>query len=413
MLEGYSLVNLFEEFGELNNIEKLDKFFKENNWNLIKRIDENDKKEYYQLYFGKDVQVDNMYEYGFSYSFDKERTQKELNRFIEYRLEEYRYYVYDFLIGQEILTIDKQEKKYRIDGYNIHGQCFSLDREWHKITKANINRALRSSDYAIDKYFLEHFVYKNSIHYAGYNDKDLLFKSNNYDDCIMFLVNFGKENNNCTNNQNFDYYKKYLSTKEEKEDNVPEEIESYEETITSTKDIKDGISYTVARVLEGNYCVELHYCSDTGATVEYGTKVSSDTWENEIEEVDWFNTNLNDDYILIRLNYLYDEQFLNINLSPEQAEELNLIDDILYKHKVYDIELSINNNGNLVAFDDKNYWVDKDFYDFIFDELFVYNREGEIESIDKSCYQKLLGYREKYLVAKGKSNEVEMELEYE
>ena len=67
MLEGYSLVNLFEDFGELNNIEKLDKFFKENNWNLIKRIDENDKKEYYQLYFGKDVQVDNMYEYAFSY----------------------------------------------------------------------------------------------------------------------------------------------------------------------------------------------------------------------------------------------------------------------------------------------------------------------------------------------------------
>ena len=92
---------------------------------------------------------------------------------------------------------------------------------------------------------------------------------------------------------------------------------------------------------------------------------------------------------------------------------MNLIDDILYKHKVYDIELSINNNGNLVAFDDKNYWVDKDFYDFIFDELFVYNREGEIESIDKSCYQKLLGYKEKYLVDKEKSNEVEMELEHE
>lgn len=188
---------------------------------------------------------------------------------------------------------------------------------------------------------------------------------------------------------------KYLYS-EEKMNEMKYYFESYEEIIISPKEIKDKGNYTIARVIHNGYCVELHYCSDRGATVEYGTKTSHDTWENEIQDANWFNMNLSDDYILKRLNCLYNQEFSNDKLSDEQAKELNLIDHILAKHKVDDIDLYINDKGELLAFDDSNYWIGKDFYDFMFDELFVYNNEGKVELIDDSDYKKLNEYRERY-----------------
>ena len=52
----------------------------------------------------------------------------------------------------------------------------------------------------------------------------------------------------------------------------------------------------------------------------------------------------------------------------------------------------------------------KDFYDFMFKELFVYNREGKVELIDDSDYKRLEGYRKQY---EEKANEIEKEIEYE
>lgn len=187
-------------------------------------------------------------------------------------------------------------------------------------------------------------------------------------------------------------------------------FESYEEMVTSPKEIMKGVSYTVARVVHNGYCAELHYCSDTGASVEYGTKTSHDMWENEVEDASWFNKDLSDDYILNRLNCLYDEEFSDKRITTEKAEEMNLIDHILAKHKVDDIVLYSNDNGDLIAFDDVNYWKGKDFYDFMFKELFVYNREGKVELIDDSDYKRLEGYRKQY---EEKTNEIEKEIEYE
>jgi len=187
-------------------------------------------------------------------------------------------------------------------------------------------------------------------------------------------------------------------------------FESYEEMVNSPKEIMEGVSYTVARVVHNGYCAELHYCSDTGASVEYGTKTSHDMWENEVEDASWFNKDLSDDYILNRLNCLYDEEFSDKRITNEKAEEMNLIDHILAKHKVDDIVLYSNDNGDLIAFDDVNYWKGKDFYDFMFKELFVYNREGKVELIEDSDYKRLEGYRKQY---EEKANEIEKEIEYE
>lgn len=187
-------------------------------------------------------------------------------------------------------------------------------------------------------------------------------------------------------------------------------FESYEEMVISPKEIMEGVSYTVARVVHNGYCAELHYCSDTGASVEYGTKTSHDMWENEVEDASWFNKDLSDDYILNRLNCLYDEEFSDKRITNEKAEEMNLIDHILAKHKVDDIVLYSNDNGDLIAFDDVNYWKGKDFYDFMFKELFVYNHEGKVELIEDSDYKRLEGYRKQY---EEKANEIEKEIEYE
>jgi len=213
-----------QEFDDINNVQKLATIFKEEGWNLVK--DNTKNEELYQLFFGRNVQVDNMYEYGFSHLLDRKKTKLELERFLEHRISlenKYRFYVYDFLIGQEILTIDTQERKYRIDGFNIHGQCYSLKNDWKKISKSNILRAMKSNEYAIDKYFYTHFVNPKD---DDHTKKELLYHSNNYDDCILFLVKYGKENLNCSNNKNFDYYKEYLEDKaKEIEENNEKEKE--------------------------------------------------------------------------------------------------------------------------------------------------------------------------------------------
>ena len=173
-------------------------------------------------------------------------------------------------------------------------------------------------------------------------------------------------------------------------------FEDYEETLTSTKDIKDGVSYTVARVVENGYCVELHYNSNDGATIEYGTKLAHDYWENDIDEIDWFNTNLSDDYILRRLDCLYEDYFFDKELTNEKSEELNLIYIILHNHKVDDITLHIDRFNNIVAYDDCNFWYGKEFYDFMFNELFVYNNDNQVDLIESKDLKKLSEYKKQY-----------------
>lgn len=185
-------------------------------------------------------------------------------------------------------------------------------------------------------------------------------------------------------------------------------FENYSEIVTSTKDIKYGCSYTVARVVDNGYSVELHYDGNSKSTIEYGVKMSYDYWKNEVEEIDWFSPKLNDNYVLNRLECVYEEKFSTKDLTDKQIEELNLIDKILCKHKVYDINLHINDLDTLIAYDNENFWVGKEFYDFLFKELFVYNQDGKVDLIEESDYKQLEEFKEEYV-----KKEIEMEEEYE
>lgn len=84
MLKDFTMVNLLTEFKDLKNIGILNNYFEKNKWHLIKKYDKVANLKYYQLYFGKDRQVDNMYEFGFSYAYDENETKAELKRLINY-----------------------------------------------------------------------------------------------------------------------------------------------------------------------------------------------------------------------------------------------------------------------------------------------------------------------------------------
>lgn len=82
-------------------------------------------------------------------------------------------------------------------------------------------------------------------------------------------------------------------------------------------------------------------------------------------------------------------------------EEIDLLDRVLRNHKIYDIEIKIDDKGTLIAKDSyNNQWEDKQFYDFLFNEVFNYNDNGTVDLIDDEDFEKLTEYRKKY------SNEV-------
>lgn len=123
-------------------------------------------------------------------------------------IENYRFYIYDFLIGSHILTVDTEKNRTRIDRLNVYGQCYTFGNEWDKVTKATINRAIKRSGFTYDEYIKEHFTdIKTSA------KEKVLFKSNDYNECIKFIAKYGKDKNYTENMDYTEYYKKYLENK--------------------------------------------------------------------------------------------------------------------------------------------------------------------------------------------------------
>ena len=122
---------------------------------------------------------------------------------------DFRFYVYDFLIGQQIITIDTVKNRTRLDRLNIYGQCYSFGDKWEKVTKATINRALKRDGYVYDDYIKEHFTDREK----RLKDK-VLFKSNDYNECIKFIAKYGRDNGYKENIDYDNYYKKYLDIPE-------------------------------------------------------------------------------------------------------------------------------------------------------------------------------------------------------
>lgn len=78
--------------------------------------------------------------------------------------------------------------------------------------------------------------------------------------------------------------------------------------VDDVKSMLDNKSYTVARVCNGVNCVELHYI-DGKSTIEYGTRTSDDSWESEIENIEWFDKNMSISDIENKLENLFNIEF--------------------------------------------------------------------------------------------------------
>lgn len=72
------------------------------------------------------------------------------------------------------------------------------------------------------------------------------------------------------------------------------------EMITESKDIDNTHSYTIARMMNFNQCIELHYYNGK-ATVEYGEKKEYNYWENEVDPCEWFRLDMKDKEIFDKL----------------------------------------------------------------------------------------------------------------
>ena len=82
----------------------------------------------------------------------------------------------------------------------------------------------------------------------------------------------------------------------------------YFDLLTNLNEINDEDSFTIARVINGVNCVELHYVEGK-ATIEYGTRIKQDEWESIVEDIDWYNTNMTEEDISNKLWELFDYHY--------------------------------------------------------------------------------------------------------
>lgn len=79
------------------------------------------------------------------------------------------------------------------------------------------------------------------------------------------------------------------------------------EIITEKKDIEKNGYYTVARVKNKKYCVELHF--DNGfLTIETGAK-NGECWDDLVDFVDWDIEKMSNDEILKKMYKIFIETF--------------------------------------------------------------------------------------------------------
>lgn len=78
--------------------------------------------------------------------------------------------------------------------------------------------------------------------------------------------------------------------------------------IADLEKLNDDDSFTIARVINGINCVELHYVEGK-ATIEYGTRIKQDEWESIIEDVDWYDINMTEEEISDKLWELFDNYY--------------------------------------------------------------------------------------------------------
>ena len=84
--------------------------------------------------------------------------------------------------------------------------------------------------------------------------------------------------------------------------------EPYVLLLTDLDKLNDTSSFTIARVINGVNCVELHY-AEGKATIEYGERIKDDEWQSTIEDIGWYNKDMTEDEISDKLWSLFDYHY--------------------------------------------------------------------------------------------------------
>ena len=180
---------------------------------------------------------------------------------------------------------------------------------------------------------------------------------------------------------------------EQKEENI---FNSWLDTFIEEKGIDLG------QILEVKTDKNTHYfeVENIIENIKATTPKEQEEIKNMIIKIDFYNGDVVDyfKHLAQVLAQNYEQQMEKENSN----EEIDLLDRVLRKHKIYDIEIKIDDKDTLIAKDSyNNQWVGKQFYDFLFNEVFNYNDNGKVDLIDDEDFEKLKEYRKKY------SNEIE------
>ena len=276
-------------------------------------------------------------------------------------------------------------------------ECFI---DWDTITKYCI---VNNVHYAIPKYNKENYTFMvGDVIHLGLNEFTIISLDNGkmtiYDNqfpldqrTVVIKDILSKIAENPLN----DYLKDRDIPEQEQEKTEENSFNKWLDTFIEEKGIDLG------QILEIKTENNTHYF-EVGNVIENikaTTPEEQEEIKNMIVKIDFYNGDVVDYFK--HLAQALAQNFEQQTSRNHNNEEIDLLDRVLRNHKIYDIEIKIDDKGTLIAKDSyNNQWEDKQFYDFLFNEVFNYNDNGTVDLIDDEDFEKLTEYRKKY------SNEV-------
>ena len=303
--------------------------------------------------------------------------------------------------------IDDKRVGYKVNEDNLNlwlgsylsrtDECFI---DWDTITKYCI---VNNVHYAIPKYNKENYTFMvGDVIHLGLNEFTIISLDNGkmtiYDNqfpldqrTVVIKDILSKIAENPLN----DYLRDRDIPEQEQEKAEENSFNKWLDTFVEEKGIDLG------QILEIKTENNTHYF-EVGNVIENikaTTPEEQEEIKNMIVKIDFYNGDVVDYFK--HLAQALAQNFEQQTSRNHNNEEIDLLDRVLRNHKIYDIEIKIDDKGTLIAKDSyNNQWEDKQFYDFLFNEVFNYNDNGTVDLIDDEDFEKLTEYRKKY------SNEV-------
>lgn len=142
-------VDALSEFKKLENIELFAQALVKENWRIVKI--KSDRGYHYQLYFGKDRQFKNRFEYAFSQFMYKSRMEDRLQRFINNYLKSYEVNLESF-IGHKINSFKAKYEFVSGERIGVDIECIGLvlGINDNKIDMFDFKKSMKEQFYSID-----------------------------------------------------------------------------------------------------------------------------------------------------------------------------------------------------------------------------------------------------------------------